>query len=59
VVQGARDPFGGPGDLPPGPTVVAVPYADHGLAVPGSAPLTRREALDLVVDAVARFVRGR
>jgi uncharacterized protein len=56
VVQGARDPFGGPADLPAGPTVVEVPYADHSFAVPGSAPVTRREALDVVVDAVARFL---
>jgi predicted alpha/beta-hydrolase family hydrolase len=30
VVQGERDPFGRPADLPPGPTVVAVPD-DHSL----------------------------
>lgn len=30
VVQGERDPFGSPADLPPGPTVVAVP-GDHAL----------------------------
>jgi hypothetical protein len=30
VVQGERDPFGGPDELPPGPTVVAVP-GDHSL----------------------------
>jgi uncharacterized protein len=59
VVQGARDPFGGPADLPPGPTVVTVPYADHSFAVPGSAPVTRREALAVVVEAVGRFVGAR
>jgi predicted alpha/beta-hydrolase family hydrolase len=30
VVQGERDPFGGPADFPPGPLVVAVP-GDHAL----------------------------
>jgi predicted alpha/beta-hydrolase family hydrolase len=30
VVQGERDAFGGPGELPPGPTVVPVP-GDHSL----------------------------
>jgi predicted alpha/beta-hydrolase family hydrolase len=56
VVQGARDPFGAPQELPSGPTVVAVPCADHGFAVPARAAVTQGEALGLVVAAVARFV---
>jgi predicted alpha/beta-hydrolase family hydrolase len=56
VVQGGRDAFGGPGELPAGPEVVPVPYADHSLAVPAAAPLTRAEALELVVAAVRGFV---
>src|SRR4051812_17379859 len=45
VVQGERDPFGGPADLPPGPTVVAV-ADDHSL---------RRSAVT-AGDAVATWV---
>jgi predicted alpha/beta-hydrolase family hydrolase len=58
VLQGERDPFGRPAELPAGPDVVAVPYADHSLAVPAGAPVTRREVLDLVVAAAAGFVLG-
>ncbi|MDQ1684765.1 MAG: uncharacterized protein QOC82_1502 [Frankiaceae bacterium] len=36
VVQGSRDPFGGPADLPAGPTVVPVPD-DHSLRRSGAA----------------------
>jgi hypothetical protein len=56
VVQGERDAFGGPGELPPGPSVVRVPWADHSFAVPAGAPLTRREALEVVVDAARGWV---
>ena len=59
VVQGDRDPFGNAADLPPGPLVVRVPFADHGLAVPKSAPVTQGEILALIVDAVANFVGTR
>ena len=43
VVQGERDPFGGPGDLPPGPTVVPV-ADDHSLrrSGPAAAEAVRR-----------------
>jgi predicted alpha/beta-hydrolase family hydrolase len=58
VVQGERDAFGGPADLPSGPRVVAVPYADHGLRVPASAGLTQAAATDLVVGAVTGFLDG-
>jgi uncharacterized protein len=59
VVQGARDPFGGPGELPAGPHVVPVPYADHGFAVPSAAPVTQAEVLDLVAGEVAGFLGAR
>lgn len=53
VVQGGRDPFGGPDQLPTAPaTVRAVPYADHSFRVAKAAPLTQREALGLVVEHV-------
>jgi uncharacterized protein len=60
VVQGDRDAFGGPGAFPTdGPFLLrAVPFADHSLRIPASAPLTQREALDLVVDRVERWLRG-
>jgi len=45
VVQGERDPFGGPDDLPPGPTVVAVP-GDHSL----------RPSASLVASAVVEWL---
>jgi predicted alpha/beta-hydrolase family hydrolase len=45
VVQGERDPFGGPADLPTGPTVVGVPD-DHSL----------RRAADGVAAAVVAWL---
>ena len=61
VLQGERDPFGGPGEVtaavrasPRSPRrvrVVPVPAADHGFAVPASAPLSQAAALGLVTDA--------
>jgi predicted alpha/beta-hydrolase family hydrolase len=56
VVQGDRDSFGGPAELPAGPRVVPVPGADHGFRVPASGPISQTEALALVVDSVAAFV---
>jgi len=66
VVQGERDPFGGPDEVAAAaeaaaqaerrPRVVAVPAADHGFKVPAGASLGQGAALDLVVGAVARFV---
>lgn len=52
VVQGERDPFGGPADIPPGPQLHVVPDGDHGLAVSRRGPLTQAEALDRMVEAV-------
>jgi predicted alpha/beta-hydrolase family hydrolase len=57
VVQGDRDPFGSAASLPAGTRFVAVPYADHGFAVPRNAVLTQREALELVTAAVVRWLR--
>jgi uncharacterized protein len=56
VVQGDRDSFGGPDQLPKGPTVVAIPGADHGFRVPGSGALTQAGALDLIVTSVAAWL---
>ncbi len=59
VVQGDRDAFGGPAAFPAeGPFAMRrIPFADHSFRVPASAPLTQREALDLVVDTVDRWLR--
>lgn len=56
VVQGERDTFGGPADLPVGTAVVAVPGADHGLKVPARGELSQAAALHLVVTAVAGWL---
>jgi predicted alpha/beta-hydrolase family hydrolase len=56
VVQGDRDAFGGPADLPSGPDVARVPWADHSFGVPAAAPLTRREALGIVVTAAGDWL---
>jgi predicted alpha/beta-hydrolase family hydrolase len=62
VVQGGRDPFGTPGDLVRAGngrkslTVLAVPGADHALRVSRSAPITQREADELVAVGVRRWV---
>lgn len=57
VVQGDRDPFGTAADLPAQVRSVAVPYADHGFAVPQRAPVTQNEALERLTTAVARWLR--
>ena len=60
VVQGERDPFGGPvevadsvGDLDAVALVVAVPWADHSFRVSGKAPLTPDE-VGLILSETAR-----
>lgn len=58
VIQGERDPFGGPAELPLGPNVHVVAGGDHSLAVPARAALTQEETLARVVDAVDGWVRG-
>ncbi|MEV7287370.1 alpha/beta family hydrolase [Streptomyces sp. NPDC093252] len=60
VVQGGNDPFGRPAEFPPGGSyaLAEVPYADHGLAVPKTAPISQDEAVTIVTDRVAEWVRG-
>lgn len=57
VLQGERDPFGRPGELPRGPRVLPVPGADHGFA--RGAELTERvgQALDGLLDLAGLSVR--
>ena len=57
VVQGERDPFGTPAEVGravPAARVVAVPFADHGMAVARSAPVTQPEALGVLVAGASR-----
>jgi uncharacterized protein len=56
VVQGDRDSFGGPLELPDGPSVVVVPGADHGFRVPASGALSQPGALALITTAVQAFL---
>jgi uncharacterized protein len=56
VVQGERDPFGTPEELPSGVDLAVVPEADHSLKVPKSAPLTQQEALAVVLEATLEWV---
>ncbi|MEU3789307.1 alpha/beta hydrolase family protein [Streptomyces fructofermentans] len=59
VVQGGNDPFGRPAEFPEGSyTLVEVPYADHGFAVPKRAPLGQDEALRILSDGVLEWTSG-
>lgn len=58
VVQGARDPFGRPEEFPPGTEPVAVPFGDHGFAVPKKADITQEDALAVITDAVGGWLDG-
>lgn len=59
VVQGERDTFGRPDEFPESVDLTAVPYADHGFAVPARAPIDREQALAVVVEAVVEWVTAR
>lgn len=56
VVQGERDAFGGPSEFPAETALVSVPFADHSLKVPKSAPVTQEATLDLVVSSVLAWL---
>jgi predicted alpha/beta-hydrolase family hydrolase len=61
VVQGERDPMGRPEEfpdpLPPDVVMAVVPAADHGLAVPRSAPLSADDATALVVESALEWLQ--
>jgi uncharacterized protein len=59
VVQGERDPFGGPAEFPPQQTLAIVPDADHSFRVPKSAATSSAEALAAVVEAVVGWLERR
>lgn len=56
VVQGERDPMGGPEEFPDATELVVVPTADHGFKVPARGPLSQAEALGLVVEATLEWI---
>ncbi|MFJ9518252.1 alpha/beta family hydrolase [Kitasatospora sp. NPDC101801] len=61
VVQAGQDTFGTPEEfpeLPAGHRLVAVPYGNHGFAVPKRAPLDQDAALELITTAVGDWVLG-
>jgi hypothetical protein len=56
VVQGERDPFGGPSQFPAALDVRPVPFADHSFRVPRSAPGSTREAVACVAGHVTAWL---
>lgn len=56
VMQGERDSFGRPEEFPRGYDVRPVPAADHGFAVPRTAPVTQEAVLSLLSGAVADWI---
>ncbi|MGW1073252.1 alpha/beta hydrolase family protein [Streptomyces sp. NPDC002537] len=58
VVQGAKDPFGRPGEFPAGTGIVPVPDGDHGFAVPKKAAIGQDGALAVITEAVAAWAAG-
>jgi predicted alpha/beta-hydrolase family hydrolase len=63
IVQGTRDPFGGPDEvagyaLAPSIRVAWIEDGDHGFAPRRGSGRTRAQNLAMAVDAVSEFVRG-
>ncbi|MFE1024292.1 alpha/beta family hydrolase [Streptomyces sp. NPDC058818] len=59
VVQGGNDPFGRPQEFPEGAyDLIEVPHGDHGFAVPKRAETTQEQALELITEGVAKWVRS-
>ncbi|MFB7662918.1 alpha/beta family hydrolase [Kitasatospora sp. NPDC056138] len=61
VLQGEKDAFGTPEEfpaLPEGHRLVAVPYGNHGFAVPKRAPYGQDEALQLITGSVGDWILG-
>ncbi|MDX2917893.1 MULTISPECIES: alpha/beta family hydrolase [Streptomyces] len=57
VVQGGNDPFGKPGEFPPGSyTLAEVPHGDHGFAVPKRSGLTEEQAMGILTRAVTGWL---
>ncbi|GAA1397796.1 hypothetical protein GCM10009639_35640 [Kitasatospora putterlickiae] len=59
VVQGPKDPFGGPAEFPELPDsheLVALPAGNHGFEVPKRAGTGQSELLEMIVSAVGDWV---
>jgi len=56
VIQGERDPFGGPEEFPPGVELTVVPGADHSFRVSRRGAVTQEEAMAIIVEAALEFV---
>ncbi len=56
VVQGDRDAFGRPDEFPDSVDMAVIPGADHGFQVAAGGPLTRTEALGVVVEACLEWL---
>jgi predicted alpha/beta-hydrolase family hydrolase len=56
VVQGERDPFGGPAEFPSGTRLVPVAGADHGFKVPARAAIGQAQTLQKLVDKVGHWL---
>lgn len=59
VIQGERDPFGGPDEFPETIELAVIPQADHGFAVPKRAALDAEQTLALVVEAAFEWISRR
>jgi len=63
VLQGERDPFGGPEEVrnatggDPEISIVPIPGADHSMKVAKTAPFSPAQVRDLITDSVIDFVR--
>lgn len=59
VVQGGNDPFGRPGEFPPGEYgITEVPHGDHGFAVPKRSGLTEERAMEILTTSVTGWLAG-
>lgn len=56
VVQGEKDPFGGPDEFPGTVDLTPVPAGDHSLKVAKRAAVTQEEALAIVVEAALEWI---
>ncbi|MGW0657644.1 alpha/beta hydrolase family protein [Streptodolium elevatio] len=59
VLQGERDPFGGPAEFPEldeRAQLTPVPYADHGFSVGKKAPVTQEETLALITGTTGTWL---
>ncbi|MFT4010504.1 MAG: hydrolase [Nocardioidaceae bacterium] len=59
VVQGERDPFGGPQEFPEDTELTVVPGGDHSFRVPKRVGLTAEETMSIIVEAVLEWVASR